>query len=109
MNFKDAMENDIQNTFLNVNEFGEEHNLNGENVICVIDEDSFQEKEISGKLTVESGFFTKGVTVFIDKKYLRYKPTGNMEIEFDNENWTIASCKENFGMYELDLYKYDSY
>jgi len=71
MNFKDILENDIQNIFLNLEEFGETHNLNGTDVICVTDEDSFQEKEISGKLTIESGFYKEGITVFIDKKYLK--------------------------------------
>ena len=82
MNFKDILENDIQNTFLNSEEFGETHNLNGIDVICVTDEDSFQEKEISGKLTIESGFYKEGI---------------------------VANCKENFGMYELDLYRYTDY
>ena len=109
MNFKDILENDIQNTFLNPKEFGETHNLNGVDVICVTDEDSFQEKEISGKLTIESGFYKEGITVFIDKKYLKYKPEGNMRIDFDNKEWIVANCKENFGIYELDLYRYTDY
>ena len=109
MNFKDVLENDIQNTFLNPRDFGETHNLNGTNIVCVTDEDIFQEKIISGKLNIESGIYKEGIIVFIDKKYLKYKPEGNIRIDFDNKEWLIANCKENFGIYELDLYRYDDY
>jgi hypothetical protein len=32
-----------------------------------------------------------------------------MRIDFDNKEWIVANCKENFGMYELDLYRYTDY
>ena len=106
MNFKEMVANDIGNVFLNIDEFGTTHTFNGREIKCVIDEESFQEKEINGKITIEGGFYKEGITVFIDKKSLKYKPEGNMRIDFDDKEWIVANCKENFGMYELDLYRY---
>ena len=45
MGFKEVVDDDIQNIFLNSSEFGTEHTLNGRKVICVIDEEKFQNKQ----------------------------------------------------------------
>lgn len=37
--FKDAVKNDVKSVFINQDEFADEHVLNGQTVICVIDED----------------------------------------------------------------------
>lgn len=45
MNFKEMVKSDIDSVFLNLEEYGEEHEINGEVVICVIDSDNIREKQ----------------------------------------------------------------
>lgn len=45
MNFKEMVATDLDNVFLNPNEFGEEHEVEGSIVICIIDNDLLQKKQ----------------------------------------------------------------
>lgn len=40
--FKDAVQADVKNIFLNIDEFAEEHDIDGETVLCIIDSDVMQ-------------------------------------------------------------------
>ena len=37
--FKDAVSKDVKAVFLNLDEFANEHTLNGKTVVCVVDKD----------------------------------------------------------------------
>ncbi len=43
--FKDVLRSDIKSVFLNFEEFGEEHEINGETVLIIIDENELTERE----------------------------------------------------------------
>lgn len=42
--FKDVLRSDIKSVFLNFEEFGEEHEINGETVLIIIDENELTER-----------------------------------------------------------------
>lgn len=106
MGFKDELSKDLKNTFFNQEEFADTHEFNGREIVCVIDEDKFQEKLVAGNLVTIAGIIQKGMTVYIDKKYIKVRPYGGDEIEFDKEIYLVASCKEDMGIIELDIYSY---
>ena len=45
MTFKEAIQDDIKGVFLNFEEFGEYHNLNGQKTLIIIDESELTERE----------------------------------------------------------------
>lgn len=45
MDFKTMVASDLQEVFLNLDEFGEEHEIDGNIVVCVIDSDGLREKQ----------------------------------------------------------------
>lgn len=45
MSFKDVIRNDIKQVFLNFEEFGEYHRLNGQEILLIIDENEMTDRE----------------------------------------------------------------
>ena len=102
MNFKEMVANDIENVFLNIDEFGTTHTFNGREIKCVIDEEKFQNKQKNGLITQEEGF-----TVFVGEKDLRIKPHPGEMMTLDGETYEVMLSKFDMGMHEIDLVKYE--
>ena len=45
MNFKDMVAEDVKNVFLNPDEFGEEHEIDGEKIMVIVDNNEQIERE----------------------------------------------------------------
>ena len=48
MGFKDMVEKDIMDVFLDIEFFGEKHLIEGSEILIVIDDDKLKEKQVSG-------------------------------------------------------------
>lgn len=105
MGFKDAIKSDIANVFLNSNEFGTEHTLNGRKVICVVDEEKFQNKQKNGLISTEEGVFQNGFTLFIGYPYLKLQPHTGESITIDGVKYEVAASKSDMDMFEIDLFR----
>lgn len=105
MGFKNAVESDISNIFLNIEEFGTEHTLNGRKVICVLDEEKFQSKQKRGLIATEEGVFQNGFTMFIGSPYLKLQPHTGENISIDGVRYEVAASKHDMGMFEIDLFR----
>lgn len=105
MEFKDVIKSDIANVFLNNNEFGTEHTLNGRKVICVIDEEKFQNKQKNGLISTEEGVFQNGFTLFIGYPYLKLQPHTGENMTIDGIKYEVAASKSDMGMFEIDLFR----
>ena len=105
MGFKEVVDDDIQNVFMNSEEFGTKHTLNNREVICVIDEEKFQQKQKNGLISTEEGVFQNGFTLFIGKPHLNTRPHVGEKITVDNVKYEVAASKYDMGMYEIDLFR----
>lgn len=107
MGFKEMVEKDIENIFLNDAEFGSIHQFNGRDILCVIDEEKFQNKLKNGLITQEEGTFQRGFTLFVGKNHLKLQPHPLEEITIDGEEYTVILSKMDMGLYEIDLVKFE--
>lgn len=105
MGFKDVVRSDIANVFLNNDEFGTEHTFNGRKVICVLDEEKFQNKQKSGLISTEEGVFRNGFTMFIGFPYLKLQPHTGELITIDGVRYEVAASKSDMDMFEIDLFR----
>jgi hypothetical protein len=103
MGFKEQLEKDLKNVFFNINEFAEMHNVEGEDVLVVIDKDLFKEKY---KEIETEDIIILGITLFIQKEHLRGEPKVNREMTVDGKTYTIRDSSLKNNMYEIDLQKY---
>ena len=97
--FKDFLQQDVRSTFLNVLEFGEPANINGNMINVVIDEESLKEQNLS-----KGEKLAKGELLF-------YVSTGDFEhipqvdklMSFNSKKYRIIEVTEQIGVLTIML------
>lgn len=100
--FKELVREDIKRTFLNPEEMGEEHLLNGVRVMVVIDEQELVEREkkykgVNGELHMKQLFF------YIAAEDFGPLPAPGKIINMDNKDYIITDAANEDGIYSISL------
>ena len=106
--FKEIVEADISDVFLNPDVFGETHNLNGTDCICVISSDMTDERKASlagGKRTPD-GLHGDYLTICVRGSDLPEVPAQGTSFRVDGTRYTVDSCTEDMGMLSIQLGAY---
>lgn len=101
MSFKEQVIDDIDNVFLNLEEFGEVHTVDGIQVSCVIHEDSISEAK-NGKLI---GMIDADLVIYGKAEDLNYQ-TGS-PINVDGREYIVGKVAHEMGVVELALKQND--
>ncbi len=103
--FKDYAQDFDLDTFINLDEFADDHLINGTLLKCVIDNDIFDERStLSGDRS--GGVFKDMISIFIKKEDIE-KPLIDEMITVDDEDYRVVEVKENMRVYEIELTRYD--
>lgn len=100
--FKEQMEKDFDNTFFNLNEFAELHELDGKNIPVVVDNETLLQLNL-GKTADSDGIFQDNKMFFVLKKYLEDEPVIDQIMVFDGESYQVGNVMEDFGGYVIIL------
>lgn len=103
--FKDQLEKDV-GVFINFDEFGTVHNINGEDLLIVVDEDLFEER---GKTKAESDFggvFLKTISLFVRIEDIE-KPLIDEGMLYDGRNYRVEDVSETEFIYEIQISRRD--
>lgn len=100
--FKEQMEKDFDNTFFNLNEFAELHELDGKNIPVVVDNETLLQLNL-GKTADSDGIFQDNKMFFVQKKYLEEEPVIGQIMEFDGESYQVGNVMEDFSGYTIIL------
>ena len=52
MTFQEMLDDDIRNVFLNIDEFGSKHFVEGKEIICIFDDEALRERQAGNELRV---------------------------------------------------------
>lgn len=102
MNFKQLMAEDIHDVFLDANEFAFEHDINGQQVLCVVDEDIFKKRGTRQSENYD-GIYARQLTLFIAESDLGYRPERDQKMTVDGEWYMVINCAASSGMLEIEL------
>lgn len=97
--FKDAIAKDIA-AFLNIDEFADRHNLNGRDVVCLVDKDLTDPY----KQTVSSplqGVFVNTITIYVKPEDMERRPVENELLHLDGEMYFVANVSDEAGLYVI--------
>ena len=100
--FKEQLEKDFETTFFNTDEFAEIHELQGNEVPVVVDNDIIITLSL-GKHADADGIFTDDKMIFVQKKYLEFEPVAGQHLSFDGEFYPIKTVNEDMGGYTIIL------
>ena len=95
--FKEQMEKDFDRTFFNLDEFGEIHDIDGNQIPVVVDNETLVQLNL-GKTADSDGIFQDNRMFFVQKKHL----IGQI-MEFDGETYQVGNVLEDLGGYTIIL------
>lgn len=103
--FKEQLATDIDSVFLNIDEFGEEHDLNGITCTCVVQSPTAREMFLSGKdYENYDAVIGDSVVVHVSKIMLGEVPAHGERFDVDGEIYTVDSCVDDMGMLSITLH-----
>ncbi len=100
--FKDAVASDIDDVFLNVDEFADEHVINGVDVRCVIDNIDTQDDGESDRY----GTFATSIRVHI-KEGIISTPVENELLSIDGYDFTVMRVSREVGVIVVEGRRFD--
>ncbi len=108
MTFKDVIGQDIKNAFLNFDEFGTIHKLNGKDTLIIIDENELTEREKKlknyGSLKGTNGeLYMKQLLFYVDARNFGPLPALGRILNFDGKQYLITDAENEDGIYSISL------
>ncbi len=97
--FKEMVANDVRSTFLNLEEFGEEHRVEGRTITAVIDENALKERQGGQELSVaESSLLLYAAVEDLPAR----RPAGE-GLNVDGREYIINDWSEDMGIATVAL------
>lgn len=102
MTFKEAIQDDIKGVFLNFEEFGEYHNLNGQKTLIIIDESELTEREKKMK-GVDGELHNRQFLFYVASEDFGALPSPGRILNFDRKEYLITDAIDESGIYSINL------
>lgn len=106
MNFKEQMQQDIRNTFMNLGEFAEIHMVNGKEMTVQIDSNEMLEREKRYKArngVYADGVFRKELLIYVTAEEFGKLPAVGRSLTLDGKNYIVSDAIDESGIYSLSL------
>lgn len=100
--FKAAVAADVAAVFINTQEFGDVHTIDGRAIPCVVDSDLLQERS-RGLATPSDGVFVEEMVVFVATVDLDPPPVIGQWLRFDGQRYCVKNISEAMGVLEITL------
>lgn len=100
--FKEQMRADINNIFMNIDEFAVEHTVNGKSMPIIIDNNELIERAKSIKSHM-NGIYTKSTLIYVKAKDLGKLPAVGSLITIDGKPYIVTDATNEDGLYSIHL------
>lgn len=102
MNFKEAIEDDVENVYLDTDTFAEIHKVNGEDMAVFIAEGEFG--QLGAKYGEEKrlGVYENSFTMYVSAKNLK-KPKPGTHIDIDGKIYRVITAVDESGIRRITL------
>ena len=103
--FKELIQNDINNIFLNLEEFAEVHNIDNKEMTIIIDtnERLEREKRLVSNLGDADGLFREEILIYVSSKYFKSKPKIGRLMILDDKPYRVLDVIDETGIYSITL------
>nr|DAJ74485.1 MAG TPA: ATP-binding sugar transporter [Caudoviricetes sp.] len=100
--FKEILNQDIENVFLNTLEFADIHNVDGKNMPIQIDDNEVIEREKKAKSNMD-GVYVKQKLIYVKAKDFGPLPAIGRQIMLDGKRYLITDSTDEYGIYTITL------
>lgn len=102
MDFKQLLQSDILNVFMNMEEFGQLHLVDGKNIPAMIDDMEHIEREKRVNQNVD-GIYKKQVLFFVRADDFGKMPKIGRLINLDGKDYRVVDAIDEDGLYSITL------
>ena len=95
--FKDAVAADTHSVFLNMKEFADVHEIDGERIKCIIDKDLTKELSTTIHNSIE-GVFLNALTIYVASDALPYRPVEGEALSVDGSLHLVRNVSDEDGV-----------
>ena len=102
--FKELVQADISNTFMNADEFANLHDVDGKQMTVTIDNNEHieREKRISQKQVMD-GMYVKQVLIYVSGLEYGPLPAQGKQLVLDKKRYRVADAIDEDGLYSITL------
>ena len=100
MSLKGEIISDINNVFLNFDDFAEEHIIEGKKVLCIYDDETLKTRQGSAEIGIDEST----LLIYAKVEDLPKRKQGGL-LNVDHKEYMIDDWKVNFAMAEIALHR----
>lgn len=100
--FKDVLKNDVTQVFLNPDEFGEHHRVNGKDMVIVLDDIENIEREKRMKSNMD-GIHTHQILFYVSSEGFGKLPAEGDLLDLDRQRFTVVDATDECGIYAITI------
>lgn len=100
--FKELLRTDVGTVFMNPNEFGESHTVNGKQMNILIDDNELTEREKRMQSNMD-GVFKKQTLIYVSAITFGPLPAVGRPITIDGKSFEVVESLNEHGIYSLHL------
>ncbi len=100
--FKEQLEKDFARSFFNPAEFGEMHNVDGKEMLIIIDGNELAQREKRHKSMAE-GLHKKQLLIYVRAGDFGEVPLIGRMLELDGEFYSVTDVTDGDGIYSISL------
>lgn len=100
--FKEIINQDIDNIFINTAEFSDIHNVDGKDMPIQIDDNEVIEREKKAKSNMD-GVYVKQKLIYVKAKDFGPLPAIGRQIMLDGKRYLITDSTDEYGIYTITL------
>ena len=103
MMFKELQRQDILDVFINPDEFGEMHDVNGKNVNIVLDDFELLKREKYKSTNEKAGMGVKRGLLYIKAADYGRLPLSGRKLTIDNQTFEVEDAVNESGVYSIHI------
>lgn len=100
--FKDIIRTDLDNVFMNTDEFAGVHTVNGKKMPITVDNNELIERAKKAKSNMD-GIYTKTTLIFVKAKDFGPLPAVGSVVNLDGKTYKVTDAMNEDGLYSIHL------
>lgn len=103
LSFKDCIAADIQQVFLNQEEFAEVHTVDGKPMRVILDDDSLLERDAARGGVSTDGLYKTRRLLYLSKADYGGRPAPGKALNLDGRIWYVVQAEDAAGLLSIEL------
>lgn len=99
MSFKDIVREDIQAVFFNLDEFAEEHTIDGRKMVCIIDQDA----NVASAVQSVMGVYAANRRIYVKEEDMKVLPREANRLNLDGRFFFVTDARAEMGVFVIEL------